>query len=52
MISATIVEWPAGRLDLYHMITLVNNILRKNFAADHQAVATQLDGLVSKWSRQ
>jgi hypothetical protein len=27
-------------------------ILRKNFAAEHQAAATQLHGLVLKWSQQ
>jgi hypothetical protein len=40
MNSATIAEWLAGRLDLYHKSTLVTNILRKNAAAEHQAVAT------------
>lgn len=52
MNSTTIVEWPAGRLALYHMSTLVTYILRKNPAAEHQAVATQLHGLVAKRSQQ
>jgi hypothetical protein len=52
MNSATIVEWPAGRLDLCHKSTHVTNILRKNAAAEHQAVATQLHGLVSDRSQQ
>ncbi len=52
MISATIVEWPADRLALYHMSKLMTYIVRKNSAADHQALATQLHGLISKRSQQ
>lgn len=42
MNSATIVESPAQGRQVYYMSTLVTNILRKNSAAAHQALATRL----------
>jgi hypothetical protein len=42
MNSATIVEAPAGTTQTFYMSTLVTNILRKNSAAAHQTLATQL----------
>ena len=48
MNSATIVEWPAGERRIYYMSTLVTNVLRKNSAAEHQALATQLQRLILK----
>ena len=46
MNSATIVEAPAGELKLFYISTLVTNILRKNSAAEHQALATRLHGVI------
>jgi hypothetical protein len=51
MNSTAIVESPAGTRDVYYMSTLVTNILRKNSAAEHQALATRLHQLVSKRSQ-
>ena len=49
--SATaIIESPAGTRDDYYMSTLVTHILRKNPAAEPQALAAQLHQLVSKRS--
>jgi hypothetical protein len=46
MNSAAIVESPAGGRRLYYLSTLVTNILRRNSAAEHQALATRLQQLV------
>lgn len=51
MNSATIVEDPAGGRKLYYMSTLVTNILRKNSAAEHQALATRLHRLIGSARR-
>jgi hypothetical protein len=51
MNSTAIIESPAGTRDVYYMSTLVTNILRKNSAAEHQALATRLHQLVSKRSQ-
>ena len=48
MNSTAIVEHPAGARRVYYMSTLVTNILRKNSAAEHQALATQLQQLIGK----
>ena len=42
MNSTAIIESPAAGRKLYYMSTLVTNILRKNSAAEHQALATRL----------
>jgi len=47
MNSATIVESPAAGRELYYMSTLVTNILRRNSAAEHQALATRLHQLIA-----
>jgi hypothetical protein len=47
MNSTAIVEYPAGDRRLYYMSTLVTNILRKNSAAEHQALATRLQQLIA-----
>jgi len=47
MNSATIVESPAGARSTYYMSTLVTNVLRKNSAAEHQALATRLQGIIA-----
>jgi len=48
MNSAAIIESPAGERRVYYMSTLITNVLRKNSAAEHQGLATQLQRLVSK----
>jgi hypothetical protein len=48
MNSAAIIESPAGGRKLYYMSTLVTNVLRKNSAAEHQALATRLQQLMGK----
>jgi len=47
MNSTAIVESPAVGRGLYYMSTLVTNILRKNSAAEHQALATRLQQLIA-----
>ena len=47
MNSTAIVESPAAGRRLYYMSTLVTNILRKNSAAEHQALATLLQQLIA-----
>jgi hypothetical protein len=46
MNSTAIVESPGAGRKLYYMSTLVTNILRKNSAAEHQALATRLQQLI------
>jgi hypothetical protein len=51
MNSATIVESPAQGREVYYMSTLVTNILRKNSAAEHQALATRIQQLLAGGKR-
>ena len=46
MNSTAIIESPAEGRQLYYMSTLITNILRKNSAAEHQALATRLQQLI------
>jgi Beta-lactamase enzyme family len=46
MNSIAIVEWPARDRKLYYMVALISNVLRKNSAADHQALAASLHRLI------
>ena len=46
MNSIAIVEWPAGPRKLYYMVALISNVLRKNSAADHQALAARIHRLI------
>ncbi|KPK08064.1 MAG: hypothetical protein AMJ64_04610 [Betaproteobacteria bacterium SG8_39] len=48
MNSAAIVESPAGERRRYYMSALITNVLRKNSAAEHQALATRLQQLITK----
>jgi hypothetical protein len=48
MNSTAIIESPAAGPKVYYMSTLVTNILRKNSAAEHQALATRLQQMISK----
>ena len=47
MNSVAIVESPAVGRELYYMSALVTNILRKNSAAEHQALATRIQQLIA-----
>lgn len=46
MNSTAIIESPAEGRQLYYMSTLVTNILRRNSAAEHQALATRLQQMI------
>ena len=48
MNSTAIVESPARGRRLFYMTTLVTNVLRKNSASEHQALATRFHRLVEK----
>jgi hypothetical protein len=48
MNSATVVESPARERQLFYISTLVTNILRKNSAGEHQALATRLHEAIGK----
>jgi hypothetical protein len=48
MNSTAIIESPASGRQLYYMTTLITNVLRKNSAAEHQALATQIQSLMLK----
>lgn len=47
MNSATVVESPADGRQVFYISTLVTNILRKNSAGEHQALATRIQGVLS-----
>ena len=47
MNSAAIIESPAAGRKRYYMSTLVTNVLRKNSAAEHQALVTRLQQLLA-----
>ena len=47
MNSATVVESPADGRQVFYISTLVTNILRKNSAGEHQALATRIQGLLN-----
>jgi len=51
MNSAAIIESPAGERKLHYLSTLVTNILRKNSAAEHQALATRIQGVMAETKR-
>ena len=51
MNSAAIIESPAVSPKHYYLSTLVTNILRKNSAGEHQALATRLHQLIEKGPR-
>lgn len=46
MNSVAIVESPAGEPQLFYMVTLTSNVLRKNSAVEHQTIATRLHVLL------
>ena len=48
MNSTAVIESPATGRKMFYMTTLVTNVLRKNSAAEHQALATRFHRLVEK----
>jgi len=46
MNSTAIIEAPAGKPNLYYLVTLTSNVLRKNSAVDHQTLATSIHRLM------
>jgi hypothetical protein len=46
MNSIAIIEYPAGDRKIHYMVTLISNVLRKNSAAEHQALAAKLQQLM------
>lgn len=46
MNSIAIIEYPAGERKLHYMVTLISNVLRKNSAAEHQALAGRIQQLM------
>ena len=46
MNSIAVIEYPAGERKLHYMVTLISNVLRKNSAAEHQALAIRLQQLI------
>jgi len=45
MNSVAVVEQPDDRV---YLVALMSNVLKKNSAADHQAIAAQIDGIIEK----
>ncbi len=48
MNSLAIVETPAGQNQLFYIVTVLSNVLRKNSAQDHRDLARALHGELSK----
>jgi Beta-lactamase enzyme family len=48
MNSVAIVESPANDRKLHYAVTLISNVLRKNSAATHQAIATEIQKLLQE----
>lgn len=47
MNSFAIVESPAGERKLHYLVMLISNVLRKNSAYDHQALATEIHKIIA-----
>jgi hypothetical protein len=48
MNSIAVVEAPAGERELFYLVTLNSNVLRKNSAVEHQTLATRIHRLIEK----
>ena len=46
--SVAIVEHPAGKGQLYYMVVVMSNVLRKNSAVAHQTLATRIHRLIER----
>ena len=49
MNSVAIVESPAESRDLFYIVTLMSNVLRRNSAVDHQTFATRTHRLIKSY---
>ncbi len=49
MNSVAIVESPAATGDLFYVVTLMSNVLRRNSAVDHQTFATRTHRLIQSF---
>ncbi len=49
MNSVAIVESPAGEPQMFYMVALTSNVLKKNSAVEHQTLATRLHRLLKDW---
>ena len=49
MNSVAIVEAPAGDRNLFYVVTLMSNVLRRNSAVDHQTFATRTHRLIQSF---
>jgi hypothetical protein len=48
MNSVAIIESPADEGNLYYMVVVISNVLRKNSAVEHQTLATRIHRLMQK----
>ena len=46
MNSLAVVESPAGVASHFYLVALMSNVLRRNSALDHQAIATRIHALI------
>ena len=51
MNSVAIVEYPAADRDLFYIVTLMSNVLRRNSAVDHQTFATRTHRLIQSFHK-
>lgn len=51
MNSVAIVEYPAAERDLFYIVTLMSNVLRRNSAVDHQTFATRTHRLIQSFHK-
>jgi len=49
MNSVAIVESPAGKRDMYYMVVVMSNVLRKNSAVEHQTLGTRIQRLMESY---
>ncbi|MGR8948896.1 MAG: serine hydrolase, partial [Gammaproteobacteria bacterium] len=52
MNSVAIVEYPSAERDLFYIVTLMSNVLRRNSAVDHQTFATRTHRLIQNFHKQ
>ena len=52
MNSVAIVEYPSAERDLFYIVTLMSNVLRRNSAVDHQTFATRTHRLIQNFHKE
>ena len=52
MNSVAIVEYPSAERDLFYIVTLMSNVLRRNSAVDHQTFATRTHRLIQSFHKE